>query len=519
MDPSDTLGDNVCKLCADKIVNFFNFRQMFLESEDKLRDHLEQLRKDANYQTDLFAKQPTTNHLNYENEASDGVDGDDVVCDMDDDLNNPTVDAANNLRWKCSKCLKAFSRRIELQLHRHIHRIETNRTPMPSMNDNEPNGLGFYAEEMHIKTEPDEYDSDNLNETIQSHFMDIDMSTNLLPNDNDDELRWTCSTCKAKFLRRAHLRAHRQQHSNQRKPHEKKVSFNKQHNNIPHTATTAPTIEKVFISEMISAKSTMAMGVLANAIKFGNNGKTSTPKTKTKTIATSSSTNGLSAESIRWMCKKCSIPFRTRRLLRDHNLIHRSSGGVNSSMNSTAESSVLDDLIDIQAAVVANEKKTLLSMTTKKSPPPKHSNSNTIKAAVTATGQQIKSFKCQKCRKSFENATKLKRHKMFSHTFEIKLNLKSAPKHISNAMKKIPHDIMSKKKSTMNRSPFVEREWACNSCSLVFSRRQLLREHRRTEHMLKPNGLPLKQEQNAAVKDEQSADEDMVLDSASSIIE
>lgn len=498
---------------------------MFLESENKLRDHLVQLKKDANYQTDLFAKQPT-NHFNYENEASSGSaggggGGGDGVCDMDDDLNNPTVDASNNLRWKCSKCPKAFGRRIELQLHRHIHRIETKPLP-PPIDDDEPNGLGFYAEEMHIKTEPEAYDSDNLDETIQSHFMDMDMdmdmSTNSLPNGNGDELRWTCTTCKAKFLRRAHLRAHRQHHVNQRKDG-KNVNFKTKHHHIPQPQT----IEKVFKSEMISAAKSTAMGVLANAIKFGNNGKSSMPKTKakTKTITTSAIANDLSAELNRWMCRKCSIPFRTRRLLRDHNLIHRSSGGINSSMNSTAESSVLDDLIDIQAAVDADERKTLLSMTPKKSaprllPPPPPKNCNTTMATV--TGQPNKSFKCQKCRKGFENATKLKRHKMFSHTFEIKLNLKSAPKHISNAMKKIPHDIMSKKKSsTMSRSPFVEREWACTSCSRVFGRRQLLREHRRDEHMLKPNGLPLKHEQNAAVKEEQSADEGMVLDSDSII--
>lgn len=166
LEPNDNLGRNVCKFCAEKIYNFFEFRSTFLESQKKLQEYFEQYGKDELDDKPDEVAQPerTVEHPSDE----------------------PTV-------FHCDSCPKSFNRSIELRLHKHIH--------VPVSN-------GF-DDSIDIKTEPyddeyDDYDATNESDTLNDTTASI--------NNNGEEMRWRCNTCGMSFLRRAHLRQHRRMH-------------------------------------------------------------------------------------------------------------------------------------------------------------------------------------------------------------------------------------------------------------------------------------------------------------------
>lgn len=389
--------------------------------------------------------------------------------------NTTTTDVYNNL--ECPECGQCFERDLQLRIHSHTHTNRDNDTP--SHNTDSQNGFDEQFLLTAIKSEPVEYELDPMDpmaaildwpDTTQSEG---DMS---LQHD-DNELRWKCTICNERFLRRAHLRAHRRDHAVERttdiKTNDKKIDKK----TIPHTNKHDKNSSNLF-------KKKINLNVTADAAQFE-----------------------------RWQCKKCFSTFRTRRLLRDHGVVHRNSSLtlldlesslLNESLNPNEIIHFDADSDDAVAAATAAAAAIDERMYHQKSPPKKLTTTSSPKSTQqknNGSSSDTAKWKCPKCRKVFETPKQLRKHKLANHTFEIKLNLKS--KNFLSEKRSVSFsDLTSsaKKRKLESRSQFVERDWPCSSCHQVFSRRNQLREHRRTAHMLKPTGavpisISTKQEQ------------------------
>lgn len=462
MDPSDNLGGNVCKLCAEKIYSFYEFRMSYLESEKKLREMLQNYEHNQRETASCSDQDPLSGY-------SLGDASYNVQSNFMTNSSTPQPSNASN-GYECQECGRCFERELELRIHSHTHR--NNDTPMSHNNDSQ-NGFDDQLLIAHIKSEPIEYaayDCDPMDfQDISQSYVDNSFEG------GDDDLRWKCTICDQRFLRRAHLRVHRRDHAVDRSG--KSIETKKERKPI-----TIPQPIKHDKGNLHLLKKKDNLNVSANA------------------------------QFERWQCKKCFSYFRTRRLLRDHGVVHR---------NSTVTALDLESILD--AAVSVNETSSLINYdtdgnddTTPSIVPPQTVNesSSSPKLHSTPLPSDDARWKCSKCRKVFETSKALRKHKQTNHRFEIKLNLKS--KNFLSDKRNVSFDLVTKKKNlagtadtaasaatTANRSPFVERDWPCNSCHQVFNRRSALREHRRTVHMLKPTALPIsmKQEQIFTAED------------------
>lgn len=493
-EPNDNLGGNVCKLCAEKIYTFYEFRLSYLESEKKLREML--LNFEANQR--LMASY---------SDSMSSMSQDDDNSNVQPKFEKSQTDGIFD-SLECPDCGRRFERELELRIHSHIHRhIET-----PSQNNDSQNGFDDQYLIANIKSEPVEYIFDpsmmDWPDTTQSDGDNVSLQA-------EDDLRWKCTICEKRFLRRAHLRAHRRQHAIERSDN-KSTSFKLNANTSIMSATVAADVSAVAATSITEKK-----------IKLKDDKKTipaqqKHDKSNVSFVKKKINLNVTADEQLeRWQCKKCLSKFRTRRLLRDHNVVHRNShqsftlhdldtnyltgtSGVDASIiHFDADSD--DAVAAATAAAAAMDAERLRNSPTKKmtttdSPPKSHStpigkhSSGEGGGASTNTESR---WKCPKCRKAFDTAKALRKHKLANHTFEIKLNLKSK-NFISDKKSVSFSDLLTKKKKLESRSQFTERDWPCNSCGQVFNRRNLLREHRRTAHMLKPTAgvsISLKQEE------------------------
>lgn len=429
---------------------------MYLESEKKLKEHLIHFQKNQTNQN--------TEEGNAENSDTFQSNG---TTDLDGEMVEQTT---NSFRWKCSNCPKAFDRRIELQLHQHTHRSEK---PVEGYTDDLSNQM------VSIKIEPfaDSYSSDWNDEQM---YNDNDDSTaNLVLNDSTENsyndggefLRWACNVCSERFIRRAHLREHKRSHAL-----EKLGTKPRNDNGIAATNKSIKTIIPNVVNRVIKKINKTKMEV--NSV--------------------------VETQFDRWKCKKCSMAFRTRRLLGEHNITHRNDVGA----ANVIENIDVDDSNDIKHMVFLEEPalKKVINIP-KASNSPKKPNL-TIKTEpsmnnVKKLSSQSQRWKCSKCRKTFDTRQSLRTHKL-NHKFEIKLNLKTKTNNLIVNLKSRHENLFKVKKSNKpngNKTPkitsstptnrsFVERDWKCNNCDAVFNRRSILREHRRevhpSKHTIKP---------------------------------
>ncbi|XP_031630554.1 zinc finger protein 91-like [Contarinia nasturtii] len=493
-EPNDNLGGNVCKLCAEKIYAFYEFRLSYLESEKKLREML------LKYETN---QRLTASYSDSVSSMSMNEDDDNSSAQPKFEISEPGG-ILDNL--ECRDCGRRFERELELRIHSHIHRhIET-----PSQNNDSQNGFDDQFLIANIKSEPVEYVFDPMDwpDTTQS---DADNSS----LQADDDLRWKCTICQKRFLRRAHLRAHRRQHALERSdtaPKPTSTNTNANISGIAVTATTSSATTTPTTATVISEKKNKLKEEKKIIPAQQKHEKTNVNLLKKKFNLNVTA----DAQHERWQCKKCFSTFRTRRLLRDHNVVHRNlhqsftlldldanfltgtSGTDASIIHFDADSD--DAVAAATAAAVAMDVERLKSSPAKKlqtNTPPKSHSTPVVKHSSSGSNTSESRWKCPKCRKVFDTPKALRKHKLANHTFEIKLNLKSK-NFISDKKSVSFSDLMSKKKKLEVRSQFTERDWPCNSCGQVFNRRNLLREHRRTVHMLKPTvgvSISMKQEE------------------------
>lgn len=533
-EPYDNLGTNVCKLCAEKVYAFYEFRLSYLESEKKLREMLHNFEMNQRLSSDAACS------LSNANDHS-------AQFQFDKSFEAETATSTATDRYDCDECGRCFERELELRIHSHTHRtVDT-----PSQHDSQ-NGFDEQFLLANIKSEPVEYDLDPMEinpmewaEVSQSDVDNLLMGENGAGGDNgigDDsngELRWRCTICNERFLRRAYLRAHRRQHA---------IDGDSLRAIKIQNRTKKPTHDKTQNKDQIQIKSIPQLNHDNNSSSSCSNSfnaSTTMPKKKKPpppqqqqelpppALPTPPPPIGdlqlpslsllpalqlnltADAQYDRWQCKKCFLTFRTRRLLRTHNMAHRNASvtSINdfdasllSSLAAGNESSsqMLFDHSDMSSFAV--------SMTAEDQSMPNVSPA-VIMAASPAPARKpvqqspkshstpLKSgdgrWKCPKCRKVFETPKALRKHKLSHHTFEIKLNLKS--KNFVSDKKNVSFDMATnsaKKRSNANNAigaprGHVQRDWNCNSCHQVFSRRSILREHRRTAHMLKPTALPM----------------------------
>lgn len=546
----------MCKLCAEKIYAFYEFRLSYLESEKKLSEMLHNFETNQRLNSDL-----ETNLSNNTNDHSAQFQ-----FSKSFEATATTMATAAD-RYDCDECGRCFERELELRIHSHSHRT----IDSPSQHNDSQNGFDDQFLLANIKSEPVEYDLDpmeiNPMEWAEVSQSDVDnllmggdgggsVGGDGIGGDNSDELRWKCTICAGRFLRRAHLRAHRRQHA---------IDGESVRSIKLQNRTTKSTSDNKKNKDQIQIKSIPQINHDNNSSSSSSHtAKASTKKQQQSqlpppvlptptpppppplkqeqpppppplqlpslSLLPSLQLNlTADAQYDRWQCKKCFLTFRTRRLLRTHNMAHRNAsvtsldfdasllsglatGNESSSqllfdhsdMSSFAVSMATDDQsmsnVSPSAAAAAAAATTAAIATappaTKKSvqQSPK-SHSTPLKSSKSSGGGDGR-WKCPKCRKVFETPKALRKHKLSHHTFEIKLNLKS--KNFVSDKKNMSFDLAtnsSKKRANSNviGAPrgHVQRDWNCNSCHQVFSRRSILREHRRTVHMLKPTALPM----------------------------
>ncbi|KAJ6632852.1 hypothetical protein Bhyg_15730, partial [Pseudolycoriella hygida] len=91
IEEGDNLGQNVCKACAESIMKFYTFRNMYTKSNQKLREMLNQSIVSKSIKQDVFVP-----HAESIVQASLGV---------------------GDSKYKCGKCSAGFSKKLLLKNH------------------------------------------------------------------------------------------------------------------------------------------------------------------------------------------------------------------------------------------------------------------------------------------------------------------------------------------------------------------------------------------------------------------
>lgn len=499
----------MCKLCAEKIYAFYEFRQSYVESDKKLREMLHNFEMNQRLNSDSVYS--VSNHTNASSSQFE-------FAKTEVAMTPPSMPVD---RFDCHECGKCFDRDLELRIHSHTHRtVDT-----PSQQNDSQNGFDEQFLMANIKSEPVEYDLDPMEwaEVSQSDVdnllmgsgdgaggVGIDNGGNGFGDESNGELRWKCTICQERFLRRAHLRAHRRQHAidgehRATKPQNrslKATNEKKPKDQVQIQIKSIPQInhDNSKISTNVLKKKKQPPMVLPQLSPPAPL-PIPIPISMSAALPVLPSILNLTADAQyeRWQCKKCGLPFRTRRLLRTHNqCVHRNTSvtslDFDTSLLSNLSAGDTSSPYQLDVSSFASVTMAEQPMQPNVSPPatvtdvakkpvqqsPK-SHSTPIKSSADAR------WKCPKCRKVFETPKALRKHKISHHTFEIKLNLKSknfVSSESANAKKRTANLIGTPR-------GHVQRDWPCNSCHQVFNRRSLLREHRRTAHMLKPTALPI----------------------------
>lgn len=551
-EPYDNLGTNVCKLCAEKIYAFYEFRLSYLESEKKLREMLHNFEVNQRLNSESVSSLSNTNDHSAQFQFEKSFETTTAAASAAAVVATAATPAD---RFDCHECGRCFERELELRIHSHTHRtVDT-----PSQHNDSQNGFDEQFLLANIKSEPVEYDLDpmEINPMEWAEVSQSDVDSLLMGgsgdggNDSNGELRWKCTICQGRFLRRAHLRQHRRQHavdgqSIRAIPHQKRTT------KPTHDKKNKDQIQIKGIPQINhdnnSSGSGSGSGSSSNGIKASSNthkkkkqqlpslppppplqllpppelatppppSPVPPPQLPALSLLPSLQLNLTSdAQFDRWQCKKCFLTFRTRNLLRTHNMAHRNASVTSLDFDASllssfaagneSSSQLMFDHSDMSSfgMSMATDEHTMpnVSPAAIATAPPSAAGKKPVHQSPKSHSTPLKSsdarWKCPKCRKVFETPKALRKHKLSHHTFEIKLNLKS--KNFVSDKKSASFDSATnstKKRTNANMiggAPrgHVQRDWNCNSCHQVFNRRSVLREHRRTVHMLKPTDLPM----------------------------
>lgn len=161
----------MCKLCAEKIYAFYEFRLSYLESEKKLREMLHNFEMNQRLNSDSVCSFSNTNDHSAQFQFAKSFEAATSTA--------ASIDAAD--RFDCDECGRCFERELELRIHSHTHRaVDT-----PSQHNDSQNGFDEQFLLANIKSEPVEYDLDPMEinpmewaEVSQSDVCDASKSSN-----------------------------------------------------------------------------------------------------------------------------------------------------------------------------------------------------------------------------------------------------------------------------------------------------------------------------------------------------
>lgn len=312
------MSKNVCVACADKIIGFYDFHSMYLESDRKLRDMLAAKNEPTISSLMPFIKDEYETFNNYSGNmqmpiANEYYNDKGAAIPMDAAYNSGDGDA---YKWKCSKCPARFKTRQLLRTHRKIHgkfvKDEKPRMPLPNSNNQHSAGRNInvpavpgtaggpiqsgHSSNHHVQQSPapglHQVQNKPVHMPINKDVDDKDTGEvmPLGPNfDASSVSKWKCNKCQKLFKTRAYLRKHRRNHGDQQ-PNQSMNQSAPVHQNPPQN--------NVYVSS--GGGGGAVPGVSGNI----------------------GSTGGV-IQGDKWICNQCTARFSTQNLLREHKKLHR----------------------------------------------------------------------------------------------------------------------------------------------------------------------------------------------------
>ncbi|KAJ6644218.1 Zinc finger protein, partial [Pseudolycoriella hygida] len=238
--PDDQLGSNVCRVCSDKIMTFYEFVTKYNESDKKLRDMLREATVDVFEEVD---RKPNINDYRHQVEYQ-GVFDETIVCvkteNVVDDADtkpfiaNISVTDPISVKWKCPLCLLEFKTRLLLKKHKKMHleldkgveSIQVQHLQEPNIPASVSNRLNEFVCDtcnktfnsknkikQHLVTHINEGRRKFLCVKCGNQFCSKFGLTQHIRAIHDKEQRFQCTKCSRKFAHKHNLKTHMNRHN------------------------------------------------------------------------------------------------------------------------------------------------------------------------------------------------------------------------------------------------------------------------------------------------------------------
>lgn len=450
MDLNDEISKYVCVPCADKIVEFYEFHSMYLESERKFREMLS-----AKDETSLSSLMPFIKD-DYECSAEQKA-----MCDGD----TPEM-----FKWFCNKCPARYRTRHHLRQHKRNHRKKAE-TPDESYIKLEPtsNWVDILAAS---KIVPD--DKDMIQPEVILSIADDDANKKLIMKIQQQAKVWRCSKCLLDFQTRSQLREHRKGHRDEVTVRQEpiygdifQIEMNKPHK-LANDKNIANPIEmlaaeepgQIFDSHVIAKWKCRECSKSFKARDFLRKHK----QLHRRMHRSQKAFSGVVADSIsaqeKWLCHLCLSPFATRNQLREHKQEHRQPKKSDENTTAIANNKIMDDIHQSAHATTA-------------------SHANDKLCNLSAHNRDIpnegKTYKCKHCDQIFN----------FQHHLKSHMNGNDA----SHCSHFLPAFYDSSNAKQQNAKPFHgnQTQYACKICSKQFNCNENLIMHMVTHNQQYPH--------------------------------
>lgn len=295
----------MCVSCADKIIEFYEFHSMYLESDRKLRDML------------AVKNEPTISSLMpfIKDEFEDGV--------------LTTDGGLDEFKWCCNKCPERYRTRQHLRQHKHTHR-KRSEGQQYNGGDIKLELNDHWMEELSdAKTEDDRKVMETYQPEVILSVADEDLSKS---NRRGQAAKvWRCSKCFMDFETRSQLREHRRMHRQIGALQELRVEKVK---NEPKTITDTVWEASTKIEVLFEEPGEIIDNSMSTKWKCRECSKCFKSRDylrkhrqyerKLRVIKKEDLTKRpVVTDQEKWVCHVCLSPFLTRTQLREHKRTHR----------------------------------------------------------------------------------------------------------------------------------------------------------------------------------------------------
>lgn len=432
------MSKNVCVPCADKIVSFYEFYTMYLESDRKLREMVA-----AKNEPSLSTLMPFIKD-EFEGGTQKPFDGDSQV-----------------FTWVCNKCPARYRTRQHLRQHKRIHRKRFDGDDGYVKLEQSDNWMGMLSSG---KTTGDEKEITNYQPEVILSIADDDPTKKLLIK--VDKV-WRCSKCLADFQTRRQLREHRRSHRLEELT--KRGTANEHGALITHQIKVESTVQNPCSqnNSLILAGNEQGEIIDNNELSkwkcrvclktfktrdFLRKHKQIHRNNKSKLDATFKHAE---SEQDKWLCHLCLSPFATRNQLREHKQEHRNQKKADESGEFTIDTNV-------NMAKFSCDYCNLLFNSNEEMTNHMESHNSIIKSEESNVQQ---SFKCQEC------------GRLFNDQYHWKLHMKrhDAERRTTNSTR------------TILANERIDLKFVCQVCSKGFTRNDNLKAHMYTHTQQYPH--------------------------------